>query len=89
MRFFTELLRAPRQVVGRLDGRFTGWDDGLRPRARRTTTRRSRAIIGPYTAALNHYVRAELELPERPAVRDPQRGGRTSLVVQGVREAST
>lgn len=66
-RFSRELLHSRRLVVGRLDGRFTGaqaprdleaddsWDPSLA------------AITGPYTAALNHWVRVGLgytsELP--------------------------
>jgi carboxypeptidase C (cathepsin A) len=60
LRFFSEVLRSRRQVVGRLDGRFTGWDADY---ARETPVQDPSfsAIIGPYTAALNHYVRVELE----------------------------
>ena len=59
MRFFAELLRSKRQVVGRLDARFTGWDSDS---AGETSLDDPsfRAIIGPYTAALNHYLHAEL-----------------------------
>jgi carboxypeptidase C (cathepsin A) len=58
-RFYTELLRHRRQVVGRLDGRFVGWDpDYVRERAMEDPS--YTAIVGSYTAALNHYVRAEL-----------------------------
>ncbi|MPZ64429.1 MAG: peptidase S10 [Pseudonocardiaceae bacterium] len=60
LRFFRELRRSEGLVVGRLDGRFTGWeadDAGERPSADPAHA----AITGPYTAALNHYVRAELE----------------------------
>jgi carboxypeptidase C (cathepsin A) len=59
-RFFRELLRDRGQVIGRLDGRFTGWerdDGGERPSADPSNV----AIAGPYSAALNHYVRAELD----------------------------
>jgi carboxypeptidase C (cathepsin A) len=58
-RFFAELLRSRRQVIGRLDARFTGWDADS---AGETSTDDPsfRAIIGPYTAALNHYLHAEL-----------------------------
>jgi carboxypeptidase C (cathepsin A) len=58
-RFFRELLRDRRQVVGRLDGRFTGWesdDAAERPSHDPSNV----AITGPYAAALNHYVRGEL-----------------------------
>lgn len=60
VRFFTELLRSRRQVTGRLDGRFTGWDPDAGGE-RFAEDPSASAIIGPYTAALNHYVRAELE----------------------------
>ncbi len=59
MRFFTELLRADRRTVGRLDARFTG------PTASAIAERMDAdpshdAIAGPYAAALNHYIRDEL-----------------------------
>jgi carboxypeptidase C (cathepsin A) len=60
MRFFRELLRERGQVIGRLDGRFTGRDPddgGEKPSHDPSDI----AIRGPYSAALNHYVRAELE----------------------------
>lgn len=58
-RFFTELLRSRRQVVGRLDGRFTGWDsDGGREHFERDPS--MSAIMGPYSAGLNHYLHSEL-----------------------------
>lgn len=57
--FSAELLRAEGLTVGRIDGRFTqrhlrgqasvNWDDPS-----------MNAITGPYAAAINHYVRAEL-----------------------------
>ncbi|TCN42664.1 carboxypeptidase C (cathepsin A) [Kribbella orskensis] len=59
-RFFAELLRSRRQVAGRLDGRFTGWDADAGGEVS-TDDPSFRAIIGPYTAAVNHYLRAELE----------------------------
>ncbi len=59
IRFFTELLRDRRQTVGRIDGRFTGWDDDY-GREHLTTDPSIDAIMGPYSAALNHYVRTEL-----------------------------
>jgi carboxypeptidase C (cathepsin A) len=59
IRFFTELLRSKRLTVGRLDGRFTGWDEDY-GRERYSADPSMDAIRGPYTAALNHYVRAEL-----------------------------
>lgn len=57
--FFRELLRDRGQIIGRLDGRFTGYeaDDA----GERTSYDPSNiAIHGPYSAALNHYVRQEL-----------------------------
>ena len=59
VRFLTELLRDRRLVVGRIDGRFTGWDTDYGRESWSADPSMS-AITGPYTAALNHYVRAEL-----------------------------
>lgn len=59
VRFFTELLRDRRLVVGRLDARFTGWDPDA-GRERFAADPSYSAILGSYTAAFNHYVRAEL-----------------------------
>jgi carboxypeptidase C (cathepsin A) len=59
IRFFTELLRSRRRTVGRLDGRFLGWDADY-GREHWSADPSMDAIMGPYTAALNHYVRAEL-----------------------------
>ena len=59
IRFFTELLRDRRLVVGRLDGRFTGSDVDY-GREWFSDDPSYTAILGPYSAALNHYVRAEL-----------------------------
>jgi carboxypeptidase C (cathepsin A) len=58
-RFFGELLRSRGQVIGRLDGRFVGYepdDGGEKPSHDPSNV----AIHGPYSAALNHYVRADL-----------------------------
>jgi carboxypeptidase C (cathepsin A) len=60
IRFFTELLRSRRQVTGRLDARFLGWDNDY-GRELFSDDPSYTAILGPFTAALNHYVRAELE----------------------------
>ena len=60
VRFYTELLRDRGQVVGRLDSRFTGWDPDS-GRERFVEDPSHSMINGPYTAALNHYVRTELE----------------------------
>jgi carboxypeptidase C (cathepsin A) len=60
-RFFAELLRDRRLTVGRLDGRFTGWaEDYAREQLDPWGDPSMDAIRGPYTSALNHYVRAEL-----------------------------
>jgi carboxypeptidase C (cathepsin A) len=59
VRFFTELLRGQRKVVGRLDARFTGWESDYAVERYGEDPSYS-AILGPYSAALNHYVRAEL-----------------------------
>jgi carboxypeptidase C (cathepsin A) len=60
VRFLTELLRDQRRVVGRLDGRFLGWDADY-GREHWTSDPSLDAINGPYSAALNHYVRTELD----------------------------
>lgn len=60
VRFFTELLRDRRLVVGRLDSRFTGPEADY-GREHFSADPSYSAILGPYTAAFNHYVRAELE----------------------------
>jgi carboxypeptidase C (cathepsin A) len=59
VRFFTELLRDERRVTGRLDARFTGWESDY-GRERFEEDPSLSAIIGPYSAAFNHYVRTEL-----------------------------
>jgi carboxypeptidase C (cathepsin A) len=60
LRYFTELLRSRGRTVGRLDARFTGWDpDGGREIWVQDPS--FAAILGPYSAALNQYVRNELE----------------------------
>ena len=60
VRFFTELLRSRRRTVGRLDGRFLGWEADY-GRENFSADPSYDAIVGPYTAAINHYLRAELE----------------------------
>ncbi|MQA63455.1 MAG: peptidase S10, partial [Actinophytocola sp.] len=59
VRFFTELLRDRRLVVGRLDSRFTGPDVDY-GRERFSEDPSFTAIMGAYTAAFNHYVRSDL-----------------------------
>lgn len=59
-RFTKELLRSERRTVGRIDGRFTGIDRdaaGERPEYDPSIA----AIIGPYTATLNDYLRGDLK----------------------------
>jgi carboxypeptidase C (cathepsin A) len=58
-RFFREILRERGQIIGRLDGRFLGYDptDGD---DKPTYDPSNIAIHGPYSAAFNHYVREEL-----------------------------
>jgi len=59
IRFFGELLRDERKVVGRLDGRFSG--PARSPIAEEMDADPSMdALNGPYAAAWNHYVRDEL-----------------------------
>jgi carboxypeptidase C (cathepsin A) len=59
-RFVKELLRDQRRTVGRLDSRFTGYRPRRSRRANETDPSYD-AIQGPYTAALNDYVRGELQ----------------------------
>jgi carboxypeptidase C (cathepsin A) len=60
MRFTKELLRDERRTTGRLDSRFTGIDRDAAGETWEHDPSLS-AIMGPYTAALNDYVRTELE----------------------------
>lgn len=60
VRYFTELLRSRCQVVGRLDARFVGWEEDY-ARERFAEDPSYSAILGPFTAAFNHYVRTELD----------------------------
>ncbi|MFN3373127.1 MAG: peptidase S10, partial [Chloroflexus sp.] len=58
-RFVKELLRDQHRTVGRLDSRFTGSDrDAVGETVEFDPS--LAAITGPYTAALNHYVREQL-----------------------------
>jgi carboxypeptidase C (cathepsin A) len=59
IRFFTQLLRDERKVVGRLDGRATGPDPEY-GRERMADDVSYSAVHGAFAAGLNHYVRAEL-----------------------------
>jgi len=59
LHFFVELLRRERLVVGRLDSRFTG-PIGNAVAEKMEDDPSMDAMTGPYAAAWNHYVRAEL-----------------------------
>lgn len=58
-RFFRELLRDTGRTVGRIDGRFTGWEDDGGGEAISYDPSIA-AITGPYTAAFNSHVRTGL-----------------------------
>jgi len=59
-RFVKELLRSEHRTVGRLDSRFMGFDrDAVGEQTEFDPS--MAAIMGPYTATLNDYVRAELK----------------------------
>ncbi len=62
-RFTKELLRDERRSVGRLDSRFKGMDRDAAGESFDHDPSMT-AIMGPYTAALNHYVRTELEFQD-------------------------
>jgi len=62
VRFFTELLRHKRLVTGRLDSRFTGWTPDY-AMEHFDEDPSFTAMMGSYTASLNHYLRAELNYP--------------------------
>lgn len=57
--FAAEILREDGLAVGRIDGRFAGKPDNLQA-SDSFDDPSIRAITGPYSAAMNHYVRAEL-----------------------------
>ena len=59
LRFYAELLRHRRQVIGRLDGRFVGSEDDA-AHEQISTDPFITATGGPYTAAFLHYVATEL-----------------------------
>jgi carboxypeptidase C (cathepsin A) len=59
-RFTKELMRRHRRTVGRLDTRFLGIDRDSAGEHYEHDPSMS-AILGPYTASFNHYVRAELK----------------------------
>ena len=59
-RFCKELLRGERKTIGRLDGRFTGFDYDAAGEVYESDPS-SAAITGPFAAALNAYLRGELK----------------------------
>jgi carboxypeptidase C (cathepsin A) len=59
-RFCKELLREQGKTVGRIDSRFTGKDRDQAGEFYEFDPSMS-AVLGAYTAALNHYMRAELK----------------------------
>lgn len=59
LRFYAELLRHRRQVIGRLDGRFIGHEDDY-AHEQISADPFIAATGGPYTAAFLHYVSTEL-----------------------------
>lgn len=58
-RFTKELLRDERRTVGRLDSRFKGMDSDAAGESFEHDPSMT-AIMGPYTATVNHYLRTEL-----------------------------
>lgn len=58
-RFTKELLRPERRTVGRLDSRFKGMDIDAAGESFEHDPSMT-AIMGPYTATVNHYLRSEL-----------------------------
>jgi carboxypeptidase C (cathepsin A) len=63
IRFYTELLRHRRRTVGRLDGRFVGWDADY-GRESWSSDPSFNAIMGPYGATINQYLRQELKVEQ-------------------------
>jgi carboxypeptidase C (cathepsin A) len=60
LRFFTEVLRDRRRTVGRMDGRFMGWDPDAAGE-RFADDPSITGLSGPYSAGINHYLRQELD----------------------------
>lgn len=63
IRFYTELLRHKRRTVGRLDGRFLGWDSDYAKESWSGDPSLA-AIMGPYGATINQYLRQELKVEQ-------------------------
>ncbi|MCS6969304.1 MAG: peptidase S10 [Cytophagales bacterium] len=60
-RFCKELLRHERKTVGRLDGRFTGFDYDYVGETYEFDPSYNATIYGPYTMAINYYLRSQLK----------------------------
>lgn len=60
IRFFTEVLRDRRRTVGRMDGRFLGWEPDAAGE-RFTDDPSFTGLSGSYSAGINHYLRQELD----------------------------
>ncbi|EMI43620.1 serine carboxypeptidase family protein [Rhodopirellula sp. SWK7] len=61
--FGKELLRSRRRVIGRFDGRYTGIDsDHVGESAEHDPS--ASAVFGPFTSAMNQYLRDDLEVNE-------------------------
>ncbi len=60
LRFVKELLRDEHRTVGRLDSRFKGIDRDAAGEEFEYDPSYDTAILGPFTAALNHYIRTDL-----------------------------
>ncbi|HCT80960.1 MAG TPA: peptidase S10 [Micromonosporaceae bacterium] len=63
IRYYTEVLRSQKRTVGRLDGRFLGWDSDY-GKEYWSSDPSGNAIMGPYGAAINQYLRQELQVEQ-------------------------
>ena len=71
-RFGKELLRERGRTIGRYDSRFTGIDAdsaGERPEYDPSGA----IVFGPFTAAINDYLRNDLKVEDTPGLRNPDR----------------
>jgi carboxypeptidase C (cathepsin A) len=59
-RFTKELLRVERKTVGRLDGRFTGFDRDAAGENFEYDPSYEKVIYGPFTATLHHHIKENL-----------------------------
>ena len=85
LRFCKELLRDEGRTVGRIDSRYTGIDRFADGDAIESDPSLD-ATTGPYTAALNAYVRSELDYESDLPVRDPERGDLEELGLRELQE---